>query len=177
MDLEVTAIPYGDPVLAFVRDNSSRSDLLPPLGERVDPESRWYGAKKDGVLAGVASVSSVEKLARVGEICVDRGCRRRGIGRAMLQRIVDDSRSEGMTRVVLTDVDLRLEESKGFAEAMGFRLERDGIRMEWDPRPLPPAELPDGYELRTYREGDEIAWSRCINRAYSTTPNNTDYTP
>ena len=167
----------GESILSFVRNNSPDSDLLPPLEERVDPGSEWYSAMQDGKLVGVSSISLADDVARVGEICVGEGIRRRGIGGALLERMVERGRALGKRRIVITGVDLRRGGCRAFAEKMGFRLERDGVRMEWNPRPVPELSLPDGYGLRTYREGDEVAWSELINRAYSTTPNPTDYTP
>jgi mycothiol synthase len=177
LDLEIEQTQLGDSILSFVSQNGSKSELLPPLGERINPESDWYLARSGDAVVGAASISYVDDIARVGEFCVSRDLRRRGIGREMLGKIVEEARSRGSSRIMLTGVDLREEESRGFAEAMGFRLDRDGIRMEWHPRPIPEVELPDGYRLRTFREGDEAAWSDLINRAYSTTPNKTEYTP
>jgi mycothiol synthase len=177
LDLVIEPAQLCDRIISFVAQNGSESDLLLPLRERIDPKSEWYLARSGDAIVGAASISYADEIARVGELCVARDRRRRGIGREMLGRMIDEARSRGYSRVMLTGVDLREEGSRGFAEAMGLRLDRDGVRMEWHPCPLPEVELPDGYELRSFREGDELAWSDLINRAYSTTPNKTEYTP
>lgn len=177
LDLVIEPAQLGDSIISFVGQNGSESDLLPPLRERIDPSSKWYVARSGDAILAAASISYADDIARVGEFCVTRDQRRRGIGRLMLEKMTEEARYRGSSRIMLTGVDLREKNSRRFAEAMGFRLDRDGIRMEWHPRTLPEVELPHGYGLRTFREGDEVAWSNLINRAYSTTPNKTEYTP
>jgi mycothiol synthase len=77
---------------------------------------------------------------------------------------------------MMTGVDIRDSAAKAFVEGMGLRMNRDGVRMEWAPRPLPEVSLSPGYRLRTYKAGDEEEWANLINRSYATTPNGTDYT-
>lgn len=177
LEIQIQSTQPRESILSFVRDNSPDSDLLPSLEERVDPGSEWYSAIQGEKTLGASSISFTEDIARVGELCVEEGSRRRGIGRALLERMIERARSLGKSRIMITGVDLRVGGCRAFAEGMGFRLERDGVRMEWKPRPVPELDLPEGYGLRTYRVGDEEAWSGLINRAYSTTPNKTEYTP
>jgi mycothiol synthase len=42
------------------------------------------------------------------------------------------------------------------------------MRMIRTLRDLPAIQAPDGYRLRSYRSGDEEAWARLINAAFST---------
>jgi mycothiol synthase len=176
MSFRISKSPLNEDLLAFAERFSSKSDLLPPVRKRIDPGSTWYAATSGPDLVGAASLSLSEDLGRVGTLCVAEDFRRRGVGRRMLAKLTMDTKGAGWPRVMVTGVDIRESPAKSFLEAMGFRMHKDGVRMEWVPRALPEVSVPDGYEIRTYEEGDEEAWANCINRSYSTTPNPTDYT-
>jgi ribosomal protein S18 acetylase RimI-like enzyme len=171
MSFRISKSPLNEDLLAFAERFSSKSDLLPPVRKRIDPGSTWYAATSGPDLVGAASLSLSEDLGRVGTLCVAEDFRRRGVGRRMLAKLTMDTKGAGWPRVMVTGVDIRESPAKSFLEAMGFRMHKDGVRMEWVPRALPEVSVPDGYEIRTYEEGDEEAWANCINRSYSTTPN------
>jgi ribosomal-protein-alanine N-acetyltransferase len=57
-----------------------------------------YRAFHEGRLAGVVRVSFPTGAAMLDRLAVDPGCRRRGIGRALLERGVDRGRKAGVTR-------------------------------------------------------------------------------
>lgn len=175
MAVSIVEVPKDENILAFAESNCSQSKLLPPLRERIDPASTWLKATSGSTLLGVAALSFSDELLNVSEICVAREWRRRGIGGSILDRLIEKARNAGKPRVMVTGIDRREDAARNFLEANGFRMHKDGIRMEWSKCDIPTPEVPAGYEIRTYRNGDEEDWAECINRAYSTTPNPADF--
>ena len=167
----------ADPeVLAFAEQHGMDSDLLPPPGNTLSCDATWLVARSGGDIRAVAALSFADDVPRVGVLCVHLQYRRRGIGTRLLQEISREALRRGSTRLMVTGIDLRNPDAVGFLTSSGFRLHRDGVRMEWVPRDLPVVSLPSGYGLRSFRPGDEAEWAYLINRAYSTTPNPTDFT-
>jgi mycothiol synthase len=175
LDFSIQPLSDRHRVLEFVRDHGSGSDLLPDASDRIKLGARWYGAVTNGKLLGLAQLE-ISDEAMVGPFCIHSEWRRRGIAGDLMRRVISEAASAGKAQLVVTAVDRRDEACRLFLESMGFEMKKDGVRMEWSPRPLPEVDLPEGYWIRTYREGDEEEWAECVNRAYATERDPTDYT-
>src|SRR5579871_1388224 len=79
-----------------------------------------YRAYHDGALAGAVRVSFPTGAAMLDRLAVDPDRRRRGIGRALVERAVDRGRKAGVTRawVHLTPL---LPEAMALHRGLGFR--------------------------------------------------------
>jgi len=174
--MEIDKLPFEDRFLRFLEENCEFTGLLPAVQERIKRDASWVVASAAGELLGVAQLSLDGDAARVAELCVARDKRRIGVGSAILERCIKEARDAGKQKVVVTGVDSRNLGARRFLEHLGFRIVNDYVRMEWIPRALPEVEVPPGYEIRTYREGDEEQWANCINRAYSTQRDKTNWT-
>jgi len=172
----VEKIPFDDRLLPFLEANCAFGDLLPPIQERIKKDATWIAATSGSKLLGVAQLSFESDAAKVGELCVAKRERGKGIGRALLDRCVQEAGSSGKPKILVTGIDTRNLSARGFLVHIGFRILNDYVRMEWTPRPLPRVEVPVGYEIRTFRAGDEEGWASCINRAYSTQRDKTSWT-
>ncbi len=175
LSVSVRSITPGEHVLDFVRENDSESDLLPPLDERVKRGSVWYGANLDGELVGVAQLH-INDDVEVGPLCIHKDYRRRGIGSSLLDEITRATQKAGRSEIVMRDVDRRCGNCTAFLETKGFHMKDDGVKMEWKGCEIPDVDIPDDYQIRTYREGDEEEWADCINRAFSTVREPKHYT-
>lgn len=175
-EIRITEEKVDEQILAFAESHGMQTDLKPSPDAGVPADATWLVARSGEQLSGVAAISDAEDATRIPVFCVHGRHRKKGIGTRLLGRIEEVAKRNGSRRLMMTGVDLRNADAAGFLENAGFRLERDGVRMEWKPRPLPEVEIPDGYELRSYRPGDEAQWADLINEAYDTTPNRTDYT-
>ncbi len=175
-DIRITEERVDGKILAFAESHGMQSDLRPSLESRLPADTKWLVARSGDRIRAVAAMTTADDMARVGVFCVHRRYRRRGIGTLLLHRVAQIAKGMGSRRLMMTGVDLRKADAVGFLDNAGFRLDRDGVRMEWSARPLPEAIIPQGYELRTYQPGDEVEWANLINEAYDTTPNKTDYT-
>jgi len=160
-------------VLDFAKAHCSRSDMKPPPGERLDQGSLWLGAFSGKKVLGVAAFRLDGEDLRVTEICPGGS---QGIGASLLDGLVREARASGKQRVIVVGVDRREPVQRDLLEAGGFRIENDFVRMEWMRHDLPDPPVPEGYEVRTYREGDEAYWAECMTRAYSTTPHPSHFT-
>ncbi len=176
MQITIERTPFGRAIRQFVQQNGQKSDLLPALQERLDPRSIWMAARLGKSIVGIAGLSMDQEMVRVTDLCVAPLWRRKGIGTSLLGRCVQEARIAARSRVVVSGIDSRNMEGRRFLESRGFTILNDYVRMEWVPQTLPDVSLPNGYEVRTFREGDEQAWAECINRAYSTQRDKTNWT-
>ena len=176
MSFRIEKMPFHHRFLRLLERNCSFTDLLPPLQERVKKDAAWIVATQGRSLLGVAQLSFDADAAKLSELCVAEANRRKGIGRALLNKCLDEIRSSGKPKLLITGIDSRNLAARDFLVHLGFRIANDYVRMEWTPGPLPNVEVPDGYELRTFLLGDEEGWANCINRAYSTQRDKTSWT-
>lgn len=66
------------------------------------PESRWYGvADIDGDVVGYAGLMTVGAQGDVQTIAVDAANRGQGIGRLLLDAVIEESRNRGCTSLLL----------------------------------------------------------------------------
>lgn len=87
--------------------------------ELAEPRSRFFVALIAGRVAGYAGYWLIADEAHIVTLAVDPPLRRRGIGREMLRRILEESRAAGLVRATLevrmdSDPAIRLYEKAGF---------------------------------------------------------------
>lgn len=95
--------------------------------------------------------------------------RRRGIGRALEAHAVSLARRHGFGEVRTgSGVDTRNRAGTAFLEGLGWT-PRGGasIRMWRSLEETPPVAVPEGYAIRTYRDGDAGAFVRVRNAAFA----------
>ena len=93
--------------------------------------------------------------------------RRRGVGRALLEQVIDEARQRGAQQAV-ADFGVADEAARGFAAACGF-LPAGESRFFNAPADLtlPEPELPEGFTLRSVAElNDTQAFADACNRCY-----------
>lgn len=120
-------------------------------GERV---TMWLG-REDGVPVGVLStrVPLLDNLAVVnGDVAVHPDHRRRGYGRQLAHRLLDETRALGRTRVFSGAAH---DAGRALLAELGFRPVIDEVRrlldlQEFPPAPRPPA--PQGYRVVEWLE-------------------------
>jgi mycothiol synthase len=156
---------------------TTASDRTPPLSEHVmlhlpgggDTDVRHLLVRRDGRLVGYAHLDVTDEVAGPsGELVVHPASRSQGIGRALAAELVDQS-PDGRLRLWAHGEHpgaARMAAAGGFVKS----------RVLWQMRrplalPLPPVELPDGIDVRTFVVGqDEQAWTAVNNRAFSEHP-------
>ena len=94
------------------------------------PEIRFYLAYSDGVAAGCVALSLQSDYGEVKSMFVDDSARGRGIGRILLDHIINEARSEGLGTLKLEtgaplQAALRLYHSAGFRQCGPFGGYRD----------------------------------------------------
>jgi mycothiol synthase len=156
---------------------TTASDRTPPLSEHVmlhlpgggDTDVRHLLVRRDGRLVGYAHLDVTDQVSGPsGELVVHPAYRSNGIGRALAAELVDQS-PDGRLRLWAHGEHpgaARMAAAGGFVKS----------RVLWQMRrplalPLPPTELPDGIEVRTFVVGqDEEAWTAVNNRAFAEHP-------
>lgn len=81
--------------------------------------SEWYVAIEDGAVIGYAGLLQVGTEGHVTNLAVERGRRRRGIGAALLARLIEAARRRGIRSLALevrpsNEVAIALYEKFGF---------------------------------------------------------------
>jgi mycothiol synthase len=158
-------------------DASTDADGVRPLSEHVmlhlrhggDEPTRNLLVWQGDDLAGYAHLDTTDVVAGASaELAVAPSYRRRGIGRVMVQTLMDDA---GDGRLRLWSHGFQ-PGARALAESMGFRQER----ALWQMRrslfaPVPVPEWPEGVEVRTFVVGqDEEEWLEVNNRAFEEHP-------
>jgi mycothiol synthase len=151
-------------------------DGVPPLSDHVllhlpgggDTEVRHVLARADGQLVGYAHLDVTDVVAgSSGEVAVLPSYRRRGVGRAIVERLLEltpDGRLRLWARAE-NPAAARLAASLGFERTRVLRQMR---RVLTD---LPPALMPVGVSVRTFEVGeDEPAWTALNNEAFAGHP-------
>ncbi len=149
---------------ARARDAASLRRWLP---RRAQADEQCLVAEAGGLFVGYA----VRSLIAGTDQCLVDGLvhpafRRRGIGRQLLQRIVEDARLAGAR-----SLDLRARDDDttaiAFAEATGFRLERRWLRMWLEPLRVPHRAFPSGYSWRHFiPHTDEAAYAQIVTETF-----------
>jgi mycothiol synthase len=153
------------------------ADGVGPLSDHVmlhlprggDEEVRNLLVRSDGQLVGYAHLDVTDAVeGSSAELAVLPSARGRGIGRALVTRLLAES-PDGRLRLWAHG------ESAGsgaLARSMGFSRSRVlwQMRMSLD-APLPEPVLPEGVVVRTFEVGtDEAAWTALNNKAFSAHP-------
>lgn len=168
------ALPRVD---AYVPEDPPRLDgqTLRRAIERgdVDPSASAVVADAEGLVA-VATVgfNCGNNVARMGWVAVHPRYRRRGLGSQLIEHVMEQARRRGhKTIVTASHLDSRYVPAVRLLEHAGFRWadrDRCNITMQIDIstwRPRPP-ELPQGYSIRSWREGDDVPWTRIKRIAF-----------
>jgi len=158
-------------------DASTDADGVRPLSEHVmlhlrhggDEPTRNLLVWQGDDLAGYAHLDTTDVVAGASaELAVSPAYRRRGIGRMLVQTLMDDT-GDGRLRLWSHGVHAG---ARALAESMGFKQER----ALWQMRrslfaPVPAPEWPAGVEVRTFVVGqDEEQWLEVNNRAFAEHP-------
>lgn len=117
---------------------------------------RGYVALQDGRVIGSNFLSAADQVAGVGPITVDPSAQARGVGRALMQAVLDDARERGVAHVRLNQeaintASLSLYSSLGFAWRDSVAVMLASNRPAQDPpvRAMTTADLPAVHALST----------------------------
>jgi mycothiol synthase len=146
-------------------------DGVRPVSEETELRLRHGGPGEDIVVRDGDRVVGYARLEDgAAELVVHPDARRRGVGAALLDQVLDRAGDRELS--VWSHGDLpgsaELLASRGFERArVLLQMRRDLAGVDPDPRP----ELPDGVTVRPFRPGrDEDAWLRVNARAFATHP-------
>lgn len=116
-----------------------------------NPAYNFFVAKDDGgMVVGYIATYLVRDEAFVENICVSEGCRRQGIGRALLERALDCCEANG-TSFLSLEVRRSNAAARGLYEAYGFDVE--GTRKDYYSDPTEDALILTRYFERKQAEG------------------------
>ena len=127
---------------------SGRPDIFKPgFCKEFQDRTQWYLSSdendifvddQDGKITGMIMIDYITKpespygfervFCHVAEICVDKECRRRGIAHNLIERVKEEAKKRGITRIEL-DV-WAFNDAINFYEAEGFKTFR--TFMEYD---------------------------------------------
>jgi len=172
-------------VLALL-DAVTDSDGVRPLSEHVMLHLRYGGdsaachllaraagdqraGDQQGWLVGYGHIDVTDAVeGPAGELAVHPDARHRGVGRAIVTRMLDET-LDGRLRLWAHG---QLPDAATLARGLGFHRER----VLWQMRrslftSLPVPDLPEGIRLRSFVPGqDERAWTEVNNRAFADHP-------
>jgi len=177
--LDVSTRLGTDDVAAVIDllDAVTDADGVHPLSEHVmlhlsyggDTDARHLLASQDGRLVGYGHIDVTDTVeGSAAELAVHPDARRRGIGRMIVARMIDET-PDGRLRLWAHG---QHPGAAALARDLGFHRER----VLWQMRrslftSLPAPELPEGIRLRTFVPGqDEQAWTEVNNRAFADHP-------
>jgi len=177
--LDVSTRLDTDDVAAVIDllDAVTDADGVHPLSEHVmlhlryggDTDARHLLASQDGRLVGYGHIDVTDTVeGSAAELAVHPDARRRGIGRMIVARMIDET-PDGRLRLWAHG---QHPGAAALARDLGFHRER----VLWQMRrslftSLPVPELPEGIRLRTFVPGqDEQAWTEVNNRAFADHP-------
>jgi len=168
--------------VALLVERATEADGVRPLSEHVVLHLRHGGDERvrhvmayatgpDGarLLAGYAHLDVTDAVeGSSGELVVDPGCRRRGVGHALARQVLAES----------PDGRLRLWSHGGhpaaaaLAASLGLTRVRTLLQMRRSLfAPLPQPTLPNGVRVRTFEPGaDDAAWVDLNARAFAGHP-------
>ena len=164
-------------------ESSTDADGVRPLSEHVmlhlrhggDDPARNLLVWRDEDLVGYAHLDTTDAVSGASaELAVEPSRRRQGIGRTLVQALIDDA-GDGRLRLWSHGVHAG---ATALAESMGFKQER----ALWQMRrslfaPVPAPEWPAGVSIRTFRVGeDEAEWLEVNNRSFEEHPDQGGWT-
>ena len=98
------------------------------LRMRDYPDYTVYVAETDGIAAGTFALAIMDNMAHMGkksglieDFVVLRSHRRRGVGRAMINRAVGICRAKSCYKVALSS-NIKRNEAREFYESLGFKI-------------------------------------------------------
>ena len=131
------------------------------------PETNCYVADSGGELVGFALISPevpIERAVATGGVLESH--RQRGIGKQLVDRAVEHSRSPDV-RVLHIQTGRDAPEASHLLESNGFAQVKEYWQMRWEGGELPAMRLPYGFELRTFKlDHDEQALTDIQNAAF-----------
>lgn len=103
-----------------------------------DRNNRVYVAEHQGSVLGTCQLTFIRQLsyggclvAQVESVYVDSAHRSQGVGRRLLQHMIELARERGALRVQLTS-NLKRERAHRFYERLGFRATHHGMKLYLD---------------------------------------------
>jgi mycothiol synthase len=167
----VSATPDLPDVLALLRA-ATAADGVRPLSEEAElrlqhgsPGGHDVVVRDGAELAGYARLDD-----GVAELVVHPGCRRRGFGSALLDRVLDLAGERPLHIWAHGDLpgSAELLTPRGFSRArVLLQMRRDLAGVDPDPRPALPADV----TVRPFRPGrDDAAWLEVNARAFAAHP-------
>ncbi len=142
-DLEMIVGLLADDPLGAMRERFE--DPLPRAYEEAfsaidsDPNHRLIVCESKGDLAGIFQLSFLPNLTYIGRwraqvegVRVAGSHRRKGIGRAMMEYAITESRARGCYLLQLT-TDKKRPEAVTFYESLGFVASHEGMKMRLEP--------------------------------------------
>lgn len=87
--------------------------------------TRYYAAEEDGQLIAYAGIWIIPPEGYITNVAVHPDCRRKGIGSGVLQKLIEEASSEGVTDVTL---EVRVSNAPAIALYKSFGFEEAGIR-------------------------------------------------
>ena len=184
VDISRRLDPGDVPVVKELVRRVTDADGLRPLSEHVwlhicaasdIDDIHLLARDPDGRLLGYAHLDVTDEVnGASAELAVDPDSRREGVGRLLIEKLLDES-PDGRLRLWAHGQQTGAAE---LAHQMGFA----HSRVLWQMRrslfaPLPRPELPAGVELRPFVVGkDEAAWLDLNRRAFADLPDQARWT-
>jgi ribosomal-protein-alanine acetyltransferase len=107
--------------------------------QKLDPnESNGWAAQKNDRILGFILIRKIADEMEILNLAVDRDARRRGIGRRLLQRVLQDADQHGVTQIHL-EVREANEAARAFYLSAGFG--KNGRRANYYSQPVEDAIL------------------------------------
>jgi len=91
-------------------------------------DARYYAAVEDGVIVGYAGVWVVRPEGYITNVAVLPECRRRGIARQILTKMIEDCETDGVTDITL---EVRVSNGPAITLYQGFGFESAGVRAKY----------------------------------------------
>lgn len=178
-DIEVSSLLTAGQAAAAVDlvQRATQEDGVGPLSEHVllhlryggEPEARNFLLWQAGQLAGYGHLDPADDTAEPsGEMLIDPGSRRRGLGRALIQALIAEAGRRELRLWAHGDRPAAI----ALAAAAGFQRTRSLWQMRRSLQvPLRRAVIADGITVRAFQVGrDEAAWLQLNATAFAHHP-------
>ncbi len=90
--------------------------------------TRYYAAEENGELIAYAGIWIIPPEGYITNVAVHPDCRRKGTGSRVLQKLIEEASSEGVTDVTL---EVRVSNAPAIALYKSFGFEETGIRPKY----------------------------------------------
>ena len=119
------------------------------IGSAFELGGRLFVAERDGEVVGFAGMLRHPHSVEIEPIVISPGSRGRGVGRALLERIVEEARAaEGVTQVYAQPAG-RNRDAFAFFNSVGLDvLAYVRLQLDLEPRDRRPGEILGGREFR-----------------------------